>query len=163
MKKNLDIYPYLVVLYYKENFRLSYGENEVSFDYCNKRQVSCLGVSLIYYDGNSIKTEYVAYLSDILNHDSLFSGDVLEMFFSELDQRFKFIDIFTDCGPHFRSKEFLYKIKNLSIKRNIPISLNFFGEYDGKTIVDGFFGRLSKIFKIMDYKYKINDVNELKE
>ena len=81
----------------------------------------------------------------------------------ELNSSYKYIHIFTDCGPHFRSREFICRVKKVSIERNKGISLNYFAEYHGKSIVDGFFGRLTKIFKKIDYQYSIKDVNEFKE
>lgn len=70
--------------------------------------------------------------------------------------------IFTDCGPHFRSKEFIHRVKKLACEKNMYISLNFFAENHGKSIVDGFFGRLSVMFKSIDHKYSIKDVEDLK-
>ena len=163
IKNSLDEETCILVLDFKENFKLSNGGNEISCDYYNKRQVSCLGAALIFKDGEDIKTEYIAYFSDILSHDSLFAGDVLDRFMDELNCRYKYIHIFTDCGPHFRSKEFIYRVKKVSIERNKGVSLNYFAEYHGKSIVDGFFGRLSKLFKRIDYQYSIKDVEEFKE
>ena len=99
---------------------------------------------------------YISYFSNLLSNDSLFSGDVLDEIVYSLNQRFTNIHVFTDCGPHFRSKEFLYRVKDLSKRTNKVISLNFFAEYHGKSVVDGHFGRLSKLFKRIDVKYEIN-------
>ena len=105
---------------------------------------------------------YITFFPDILNHDSLFAGDVLNKIFEELGDKFSKIHIFSDCGPHFRSKEFLYRIKDLSKRKNILISINFFSEYHGKSIVYGLFGRMSKLFQNIDMKYQINSVEEFK-
>ena len=142
---------------------MSYGGNELSYDYYNKRQISCLGVALLYMDNKELKTEYISYFSNILSKDSLFSSDVLDLFINELNEKYKKVHIFTDCGPHFRSKEFLYRVKKLSIEKNLDISLNFFAEYHGKSIVDGHFGRLSQIFEKIDYAYSIVTIEQLKE
>ena len=56
---------------------MSHGGNEISYDFYNKRQVSCMGAALIFNNNNQLKVEYVSYFSNILSHDSLFSGDVL--------------------------------------------------------------------------------------
>ena len=54
-------------------------------------------------------------------------------------------------------------MKNLSKRTNKVISLNFFAEYHGKSVVDGHFGRLSKLFKRIDVKYEINSVEEFSD
>ena len=149
---------------FKENFRLSNGGNELSYDYYNKRQISCLGVALIFRDEtNKEVIQYVSYLSEILSHDSLFSGDVLDKFFDELSNNFKYAHIFTDCGPHFRSKKFIYRVKRATEIRNKGISLHFFCEYHGKCIVDGHFGRISDLFKNRGDIRKIDSIYELRD
>ena len=160
---NLDNESCVLILDFKENFKLSHGGNEISYDFYNKRQVSCMGAALIFNNNNQLKVEYVSYFSNILSHDSLFSGDVLELFINELDTKYRSVHIFTDCGPHFRSKEFICRVKNISNERKISVSLNFFAEYHGKSIVDGFFGRLSQLFQKIDYRYSINTIEEFKE
>ena len=163
IKNNLNSDSCILILDFKENFKLSSSGHELSYDFYNKRQVSCLGASLIFKSNGIENIQYAAYLSDILNHDSLFSGDVLELIIKEIKSQFKYINIFTDCGPHFRSNEFLCRIKNLSQVYNINISINFFGEYHGKSLVDGFFGKLSKIFKKLDFENNIKNAKNLKE
>ena len=150
IKNNLNEYDCILILDFKENFKLNYDKIEIGFDHFNKRQVSCLGVSCIFKDGNNLTTHYMTFFSDILNHDSLFASDCLEKVFNELNPNFTNIHIFTDCGPHFRSKEFIYRVKKLHWERNKLISLNYFAEYHGKSIVDGLFGRMSKLFRNMD-------------
>ena len=54
-------------------------------------------------------------------------------------------------------------MKDLSKRTNKVISLNFFAEYHGKSVVDGHFGRLSKLFKRIDIKYEINSVEEFRD
>ena len=92
----------------------------------------------MFNNGNEIKTEYVSYFSDILNHDSLFAGDVLYKIFEKLDNKFNHIQIFSDCGSHFRSNNF-YRIKGLSKKRNKLISNNFFQNIECYSSLIGYF------------------------
>ena len=63
-----------------------------------------------------------------------------------------FTNIYTlkDGEPYFRSKEFLFRVKYLSIRKNKLMSLNFFEEYNGKSIADGFFNRDTKLFKYIE-------------
>ena len=53
---NLDNENCILILDFKENFKLSHGGNEISYDFYNKRQVSCLGAALIFNNNNKLKT-----------------------------------------------------------------------------------------------------------
>ena len=59
IKNNLKEYDCILILDFKENFRLNYEKIETGFDHFNKRQVSCLGAAIIFNNGIEIKTEYV--------------------------------------------------------------------------------------------------------
>ena len=80
LKDSLENDSCLIILDFKENFKLSYGGNEISYDFYNKRQISCLGISLMYKINDELKIEYISYFSEILSHDSFFSGNVLNLF-----------------------------------------------------------------------------------
>ena len=84
IKDKLEERSCILILDFKENFKLSYGGNEISYDFNNKRQASCFGGSLIFNYNNISTTHYIAYLSEILNHDYLFSGDCFELIMNEL-------------------------------------------------------------------------------
>ena len=135
---------------FKENFKVSYKGDQLGYDYYNMRQMSCLGVVLISHNGESLVYDYVSYFSENLNNDSKFAGDILQQFRSEISPRFKKITIFTDCGPHFRSQEFLYRVAELKTDEMNYVSLNNFAEYHGKSVVDSHFGRLIKDFPKID-------------
>ena len=45
---NLDNESCVLILDFKENFKLSHGGNEISYDFYSKRQVSCMGAALIF-------------------------------------------------------------------------------------------------------------------
>ena len=49
---NLDNESCVLILDFKENFKLSHGGNEISCDFYNKRQVSCMGAALIFKSQN---------------------------------------------------------------------------------------------------------------
>lgn len=51
---------------------------------------------------------------------------------------------------------------NLSKKFDVNISVNYFGEHHGKSEVDGMFGKLSVVFRSIDFNYAINNVHEIK-
>ena len=60
---NLDNKSCVLILDFKENFKLSNSGNEMSYDYYNKRKISCLGVALIFRDEtNKEFIQYVCYL-----------------------------------------------------------------------------------------------------
>lgn len=163
LKENLSDESCILILDYKENFKLSFGGHQVSQDYYEKRQISCLGACLIFKSNGDVTRHYLNILSEILSHDSLFSSDGLSLIIKELKRiGYRSINVFTDCGPHFRSNEFIYSAKTLSSKYNINISVNFFGEHHGKSEVDGMFGKLSVVFKSIDYNSEIHNVYELK-
>lgn len=104
LKSNLSEDSCVLILDYKENFKLSYGGNQVGQDYYEKGQVSCLGACLIFKSYGVVTRHYLNILSEILSHDSLFSSDGIGLIVKELKSLgYLFINVFTDCGPHFRS------------------------------------------------------------
>ena len=46
IKNNLNNNNCIIILDFKQNFKLSFGGNELSQDYYTKRQVSCLGAAI---------------------------------------------------------------------------------------------------------------------
>jgi hypothetical protein len=111
-----------------------------------------------------VTRHYLNILSEILSHDSLFSSDGLGLIVEELKKLdYKYVNVFTDCGPHFRSNEFIHCAKILPVKFDMNITANFFGEHHGKSEVDGMFGKLGVVFKSIDYNCEIQNVHELKE
>ena len=83
-----------------------------------QNDVSCLGAAIYYKENNKLLCHYISYFSNVLSHDFLFFGDVLYEIIYSLNQRFTNIHVFTDCGPHLLSKEFLYRLKDLSKRTN---------------------------------------------
>ena len=75
--------------------------------------------------------------------------------------RYKNITLWTDGGNHFKSQEFLHFQYNLSQHIKGYWKHNFFGEYHGKNLVDGHFGRLSQTFKEIELRNKINSIDQL--
>ena len=140
-----------IIADFKENFRVGSSPVETNRDYYSKRQVSLLTFAIIYGDESGKKqVKYVDYFSDVLNHDSLFAGRCLiQLMSSEFMQQFQSVALWSDCGPHFRSKEYLNyalietpRLIYTKFNRNIDININYFVEYHGKSIVDSHFGVL---------------------
>ena len=72
------------------------------------------------------------------------------------------INIWTNEGAHFRSKEFISFISsNIRPKTTGKLRYNVIGEHHGKSIVNGNFGQLSSIRKLAKGRQKIRNINEL--
>ena len=68
-----------------------------------------LGFSVVTKENNKIKYEYHDYLSEILSHDSLFSGkSQLNLLKKDRFKGIKNLKVWSDNRKHFRSYEFLY-------------------------------------------------------
>ena len=52
IKNNLNYNHCILILDFKENFKISYVGNELSHDYYNKRHISCLSILLIFKNQN---------------------------------------------------------------------------------------------------------------
>lgn len=62
----------VVVMDFKQNFKVGGGPVETSQCYYNKSSVSCLGFCVITRDEYGLKRSYHNYLSEIISHDSYF-------------------------------------------------------------------------------------------
>ena len=120
--------------------------------------------AVVTKENNKVKYEHPNYLSEILSHDSLFSGKfLLNLLKKDRFKGIKNLKVWSDNGNHFRSYEFLYYLLK-EVPKIIKGSVKFkrFVEFHGKSIVDGHFGVLSKLFKQKEKELYINDINELK-
>lgn len=153
----------MLILDFKENLRIGGGPNETKKIYLNKKQISVFGISIITKKNSFIVKNYHTFFSNQLKHDSKFSGTCFSEFFNEQNlQQFENITIWTDGGCHFRSQELLNTFYNLSTKIKGVFKHNYFGEYHGKSIVDGHFGRLSQNFEEIESIIKIQNIEHLK-
>jgi len=94
----------------------------------------------------------VDYISPCLTHDAAFAleclRDLLMTFL--LPRGLHHLDVWSDCGPHFRCKEMLAGVcAQLPIvcrSLNVPLTatLHYFVEKHGKSAVDGHFSLLSR-------------------
>lgn len=152
----------IIVMDFKENFKVGGGPIETSRDFYNKSQISTLGFAIYYRDeANNLQIEYVNYLSNILSHDTLFVTDCITRLLSQpAMERFNEISFWADSGPHFRSAELMHFLfKQFDERRRIWI--NFFAEYHGKNIVDGHFGVLSRWFSEGEATWIIKNIDDL--
>lgn len=81
----------------------------------------------------------------------------------DIMKQFKKLKIWSDCGPHFRNKEYLYYISHNLPNNFEEITVNYFAEYHGKSPCDAHFSLISKWFKTIELKKKIRNTNELLE
>lgn len=63
--QNLDEYEFVLIMDFKENFRLGEGPNETKKEFFNKSQISVLGFALAYKKNDNILIDYHTYLSKI--------------------------------------------------------------------------------------------------
>ena len=161
---NLDHRSCVIVIDFKENLKNGGGPIETNNCFYDKKSIFLLGFSVVFKENEEIKYEYHDFLSEILSHDSLFSGQCLvKLLNQDKFRRMKNIKIWTDNGNHFRSYEFLYYLfKELPSFTKASIKFNRFVECHGKSVVDGHFGLLLKKFKQKETELYINSINDLK-
>lgn len=160
----LDNNSCVIVIDFKENFKIGGGPIETNNCFYEKMPISLLGFAVAFKENEKIKYEYHDFLSEILSHDSLFSGKCLvNLLKTDRFKRIKNIKVWTDNGNHFRSYEFLYYLfKEVPKTIKDSIKFNIFVECHGKSIVDGHFGVLSRIFRQKETEMYITNINELK-
>ena len=155
----------VIIIDYKENLKIGGGPIETNNCFYEKTPISVLWFAVAFKINNRIKYEYHDYLSEILSHDSLFSGKCLiDLLKKDRFKGIKNIKVWTDNGNHFRSYEFLYYLfKEIPKFIKGSIKFNRFVECHGKSIVDGHFGVLYILFKKKEKQLYINDINDLKK
>lgn len=122
--------------------------------FMKKTHISLLVFAAIFKENNKIRYEYHKFLSEILSHDSLFVGQCLiKLLKNNKFRRIRNLKVWTDNGNHFRSYEFLhYLFKEAPKSIKGVIKFKIFVECHGKSIVDGHFGVLSRLFKQKEMK-----------
>lgn len=140
----------VVIMDFKENFKIGGGPIETGQVFFQKIQVSDLGFA-VYYKGvdNNLHVKYFNFMSKILSHDSLFAIDCISQLLQQpFMQQFGEFCFWSDSGPHFRSAELLHFVADRLPTTYIGkrFFLNYFTEYHGKSVVDGHFGLLSRWF-----------------
>ena len=101
-------------------------------------------------------------LSEILSHDSLYVKDCIDILIKEKTPLYiKKISFWPDNARHFRSGEILRHLYGLAQKGKEFVSLNFFTEYHGKSLVDGNFGILQKELNKGESKLYIKNLKDL--
>ena len=89
---------------FKENLRIGGSPIETKMYFFNKKQISTLGIAVIYFNFGVKVVDYHSFLPEQLTHDSLFAGNCLkELFLNKNLWRYKNITLGTDGGNHFKS------------------------------------------------------------
>ncbi|OMJ17474.1 hypothetical protein AYI70_g5948 [Smittium culicis] len=156
----------VVIMDFKENFRIGGGPVEIGANFYSKSLISDLCFAVIYKKTeNRLGYKYFNYLSEILSHDSKYVSECLsDLMKDQFMDQFSNVHLWSDSGPHFRSQELLYSIFfdfDSDFEKNF--TLNFFAEYHGKSLVDGHFGCLSRWFSQGELGGDILDINQLIE
>ena len=143
---NLPKDQVLLQMDYAENLTLPVGpqEEQTWFWATSRLGISTLGIYALYWHEDRLHKAYFHYLSQILDHTALHASealkDVLERI-PNLQQRTA-IQIWTDCGPHYRAYAFVatgdFLLHKYPALRNIYF--HYFCEHHGKGRNDGQFG-----------------------
>lgn len=155
----------IIVIDFKENLRIGGGPVETKAQFFEQSFVSDLGAAVLTKKRQKNKISYYNFFSEILSHDSKFSGDCITQLLKRDEMKsFKKVSIWSDGGKHFKSKEFLATIfENIHKTNKINIEMNYFAEYHGKGIVDGHFGTISKWLKECMSTKNILTINDIIE
>ncbi len=158
----------VIVMDFKENFKIGGGPVETGKMFFEKSQISLLGFAVLYRNEDNKKCiKYFNFLSKILSHDSLYATDCISQLMDHpFMKQFKEFCFWSDSGPHFRSGEmahFFFEELYSKYVDEKKIFLNYFAEYHGKSLVDGHFGLLSRWFLDGESNRNIRTLEDLKE
>lgn len=152
--QNLEDDECIVVMDFKQNFKIGGGPVEKSQSFYNKSSISCLGFCVIYKVRGKVDRKYYNYLSEVITHDSYYVINCLRSLEKDNLEKFSKIHFWSDNAGHFRSEELRNYILLDIPTRNYTTSQNFFVEYHGKSDIDGHFGLLQKVFDEYERKYE---------
>lgn len=152
--QNLEDDECIVVMDFKQNFKIGGGPVEKSQAFYNKSSISCLGFCVIYKVAGEVKRSYHDYLSEVISHDSHYVINCIRSLEEKNLERFSKIHFWSDNAGHFRSEELRNYILLELPTKNYTVSQNFFVEYHGKSDIDGHFGLLQKVFNEYERKYQ---------
>ncbi|CAE8608254.1 unnamed protein product, partial [Polarella glacialis] len=163
---NLEHHCVDIQLDFMENMTTPLGPEEAQdwFWATARQSITTLGFYAHYWLNGVEHHQYFHFISDILNHDSAFAvqafGDLLLRL--GLSDQHTVLHVFADCGPHFRSYEFLWCLVEVCKSKFPTVFLHFLLEHHGKGRNDGQFG-LQRRWAV-DYArdHVISDVSDMK-
>jgi hypothetical protein len=140
----------LIVIDFKENLKLNVSRVETCHQFYEKPSRTCFGINLFLKEGNEIKKYPIDILSKCLSHQTWFVTNVMETILKslvELNLKINKLYLWMDNAKHFRSKEMLGGLVNISDELKFKIYWNYFGEYHGKSCCDSRFSLISRSIK----------------
>ena len=156
----------ILTLDFKENMILGRGPYETNRDFYNRRPMSVLGFYIVINRDGHVTREYIDFISNVLSHDSKYATDCIDKVMQMYALRdVSGLAVWSDCGPHFRSKEFLHHILTILPERcssSVAVTMNYFSEYHGKSNVDGHFSTLSYWLKQATCRTHVDSVGKAK-
>lgn len=151
----------IVITDFKENFKIGGGPVELAQTFYNKSQITNLGFCVIYRKNDLVIKKYINYLSNVISHNSNFVKIAIGKLINKYLPMYKKIHFWSDNAGHFRSSELLKYILVDLCNNGIETSMNYFVEYHGKTILDGHFGLLQKVFNFNEKKEEITTIDQV--
>jgi hypothetical protein len=150
-----------IIVDFKENIRLNQGGREISSDFFNQSQRTLISFICYYLENNILKKHSFTVISEFLSHNSVF---IIECFKKILEQEwmkeFTKINLFQDNGPHFKN---CYMMHYFALEIPVEVTLDFFGEYHGKSDADTFFSLISRLKTTFEQTEKITSAPQLIE
>ncbi len=157
MRRELPVGSVLLWFDWMENISLPIANVQTGEMFWQGERMPLSVFGIIIFEnvlGKGVAQKSVIYTSQILNHDSAFAAEIIDhchTYFEDPDNVREY-NLWSDCGPHFRSYEFIGEMHNRlweSRDKTQAIRVNYFAEKHGKGLVDGIFavyrGWLTKI------------------
>lgn len=155
-----------VQLDFMENMTIPLGpEEEQSWFWATAREsITTLGFYAHFWNRGEHQECYWHYVSKILNHDTAFANMAFNDLLGKLPLTpdHKTLHVWADCGPHFRSYEFLWNLSLLVQTRFERVFLHFFAEHHGKGRNDGQFGLQRKWVSDYAREHVIDSLDAMK-
>ncbi|CAE8655101.1 unnamed protein product [Polarella glacialis] len=144
MIDKLDVSHVDIQLDFMENMSTPLGpeESQEWFWATARESITTLGFYAHYWKDGKEVHHYYHYISKIMNHDSAFSITAFNDLLGRLGltSSHKVLHVWADCGPHFRSYEFVWNLVEVCRSRFPQVYLHFYLEHHGKGRNDGQFG-----------------------
>ena len=155
----------LVQLDYAENLTIPVGPvEEQSWFWATARlSVSVLGFYVRFWEDGKLRSLYLNYVSQILDHTALHAALALKDVVAKLPSaEAADLHVWSDCGPHFRAYAFVATAIDLLENSSwSSVTFHFFGEHHGKGRNDGQFGLQKKWLDSYASRCVIGTVPEL--
>ena len=154
-----------LIMDFKENVYVNRGPVEVGQTYYNRSMRSVMGCRLVWRDKEGeMHTEYIDYVSTVLNKDAAYAIDCLNAVVSDhvLPAGMTHLSLWTDAGSHFRCAEFAHAVLvGVCSHLTGTVEWNMWLEKHGKSPVDAHFSLLSRWLKEEESHRTITSTQQL--